>query len=358
MRSGWNNRALVTAMMTMLWAGATLGQGESHSAWNFSNRLQLGWEIDSNVQEALRHAEQARSLRLIFDSRSHRYGKIVSLHFSYHSGLQTYWKYARENKLINEASGKVTFRLNKRLETGVQVWGRLKLFLSQDTDYALGQLSPFLQAKLPGQLFLQSGWRVENLDYAESDYYDYSSPAFYCQLGIPIVQDLTVSPEFSFGKVQLDRPAYRLTAGPQNWLPTTGRQSDKMYIYSIRVDWLWHGLLINSSYSFESYRSNSYGFNFNRHQMTLMFARKLTSILVRGYGTIQKKSYLDAFLPFWLLELDSEKEESNFAVLDLSRDLSSSLTLNLRAAWYKNESPWASLYYQKRMINLGMEIRF
>jgi len=56
--------------------------------------------------------------------------------------------------------------------------------------------------------------------------------------------------------------------------------------------------------------------------------------------------------------LITEKKESNFAVLDLSRDLTSFLTLMPRIAWHKNESPWASLYYQKRLINLGVEMRF
>ena len=51
-------------------------------------------------------------------------------------------------------------------------------------------------------------------------------------------------------------------------------------------------------------------------------------------------------------------EESNFIVLDASRDISSSLTALVRFAWYKNESPWASLYYEKFLVNLGLELRF
>ena len=342
----------------LLGTEGAFGQSDTVPAWRFANRLQLGWENDDNVEESLHHPNEARSLRFIFDSRGHRYGKLSSLNFSYHSGLQLYWQYARENKLVNEASSKATFKLFRGTEIGLHAGGRLKIFLGRETDYAWGYLSPLVQISLPRNLTLQTGWRLESLDYAQSDYYDYSGPLYYAQISFPIVRGLSLSPQVSFGRLYMDRLAYRTTADRKSWLPTQEKQDDRLRIYSLRADWMVKGILLNLSYNFETYRSNSYGFNFDRHQFTFMFAKQVVGILLRGYGTIQKKSYLDDLLPFWLLELDTEKEESNFAVLDLSHDLTSFLTLMLRTAWYKNESPWASLYYQKRLINIGMEMRF
>ncbi len=342
----------------LLGAEGTFAQSECASAWRFANRLQLGWETDNNVEESLRHPDEARSLRFIFDSRGHRYGKLSSLNFSYHSGLQLYWQYASENKLVNEANGKATFKLFPSAEIGLHGGGRLKIFLGKEADYAWGHLTPMVQIALPKDITLQTGCRLEGLDYAQSDYYDYSGPLYYAQIGLPVARGLTLSPQVSLGRLHLNRQAYRPTQDRRSWLPSTEKQNDRLGLYSLRADWLVEGILLNLSYNFETYRSNSYGFDFDKHQFTFMFAKKLAGILFRGYGTIQKKSYLDALLPFWLLELDTEKEESNFAVLDLSRDFTSFLTLMLRIAWYKNESPWASFYYQKRLINLGTEMRF
>ena len=89
-----------------------------------------------------------------------------------------------------------------------------------------------------------------------------------------------------------------------------------------------------------------------------MFTEQIGTFFVRGYMTWQKKNYRDTLLPFLPIELDTEQEENNFYVLDLSRDLWPEITAVVRWAWYKNESPWANLYYKKTLLQTFLEWRF
>ena len=116
-------------------------------------------------------------------------------------------------------------------------------------------------------------------------------------------------------------------------------------------------ILLNLSANHERYHSNSYGYEYRKQYLTILVAKNFYGFLIRGVGEWQKKKYLDELLPAWPLELDTEREQSNFLVLDLSRDVTSSLTCVIRFAWYENESPWASFYYNKRLVNAGVEFR-
>ena len=351
--TGRNSIACLIILMTT--TRPLFGQAPSPAVWRFNNRIQLLTENDSNVEEALTGEKSARSLRFMIHTKINRHQKTFSFNFAHQGGLQLYNGLARENKLIDEITGRFLLNMTPVIKLGFQAFGRIKIYLNGDSDYAIGHFAPYLQLNLPLSLILQTGYRSEGLDYAKSDNHDTSSPSYFFQISRRIAKDLSITPEFTFGNVLFERPAY--TMSPDwGWIPTDKKQEDRRYTIGLNADWFWRGFLLNVSYRYEDYRSNSYGFDMNRHVVDVIFAKNIGGFLVRSYASFQKKSYLDDLLPFWPLELDTEKEESNFLILDISYDFPL-FTLLTSFAWYKNESPWATLYYEKWLVNFGIEFR-
>ena len=72
---------------------------------------------------------------------------------------------------------------------------------------------------------------------------------------------------------------------------------------------------------------------------------------------LQRKRYLVPSSPVSLPELDPEREQSNHAVVDLSRSLSGEASLVLRLAYHNNETPVRGLFYSKLLLFTGFEVR-
>jgi hypothetical protein len=326
----------------------------SQSSWRTTHRIQMGYENDSNVEEAIKGPRSADNLRLLLDFKAQR----QALSFSFQGGYQFYPGFSRENKMANELAATAYWPALTKLQIGIQVWSRLKLFLKSDKDLACGFLQPFVLLHLNRQTTLQIGFRQDALDYAHSDYFDYASPGINIKLRHKIMPNWTLSPMFSWQQSYFQRYAQGQYPGLRSLMLLNERQKDGISAGGFSSEWLWHSLLVTLLYKYEQNRSNSYGYGYDRHVITAMFAQQWGAWFLRGYFSWQKKKYLDALLPFLPIELDTEQEENNFIVLDVSRDVFKQVSVVARMAWYQNESPWANLYYRKTLMQVFMEWRF
>ncbi len=325
--------------------------------WRLETRLQTLYENDSNVRESLHHPQAAHSTRFLVNPVIQKKGKRLDLFLQYHGGLQLYQTIGGENKLVNEINARVSWRFGSNFAMGLKGFGRLKLFLNRDTDYLWDRTGPYI-AWHGGRHGVQLNYTAEGVDYARIDYFDSHSDYYALNYYYNLRPNFQISPSFTFGLAATNRPAYDFVADLFNWLRKDEQQQDQIRIYALQLDWLWRGLLLNAHYGFEDLESNSYGFGYSKHYITFMTAKNVEGVLLRIYATLQKKNYHDDVRPLWPLELDTEKEESNFFVFDVSRDLSAHTLLMLRLAYYRNESPWANIYYEKFLLHLGFEFRF
>jgi len=332
-------------------------RGQNGASLQVNSRLQAGWEQDDNVFESLRRPVASSSFRLLYDGRGRLRGGRLAAQLGYQGGLQIYQQAERENKLINDLRLDLTLRLNDRLQLGGQGYARLKLFLNRPDDYALGRWQIFLQGRAPAGVTVRAGYAEEAMDYATTDFYSYYSPGFFLSLQRGLGGGWTISPQLTRSSQRFQRNAFTSSAA-HNFLAEAHRQKDDLLSAGLGVDWVHSSLLISLLYRYERNTSNSYGYSYDRQAATLSFVKNFIGFYLRGYGGWQKKNYLDDLLPFYPLQLDTEREENNFLILDLSREVTSFMTVLLRAAWYRNESPWASLYYQKRLLSLGAEFKF
>lgn len=326
--------------------------------WNVNQRLQISYEQDDNVLEALHQPVSSPSLKLSYDAKGRTKLRSLTLQMGYHGGYQFYWQVENENKLINEIHIDMTFAVRKQLLIGWQGWGRLKFFLSRQNDYAYGGWRLFAQTTAPGELICKIGYGEELLDYAQTDFYSFYSPGLFFQLHRRLNRHFALLPQLHFSSARYKRLAFDKGDNNYSFWLAPYRQRDKVLTLTCNLEGCWPSTFFTFSYRYEMNASNSYGYSYHRHIVALSFIKRAGEFYFRGYGTLQKKSYHDNLLPFYPLQLDTEREESNFLVLDVTRDFCSFMGLVLRAAWYKNESPWASLYYEKRLLSVGAEFKF
>ena len=324
------------------------------SGWYMTRRLQMGYENDSNVAEAVDHRRAADNLRFLFDFKAQR--RLFSI--SYQGGFQYYPNFSAEHKTAHEMAVTASWPVTAAVSVGAQGWARLKLFLNSDQDLACGYLNPFARIALGPQISLQLGFRQEVLDYAHSDYFDFAGPGVHARLSYRISPGWTLAPMLS----QQHNVFLRYAHSPYADLPALvvldDRQKDNLTTAGLHSEWIWRSLLVTLFYRYENNHSNSYGYGFDRHVVTAMFAQQWRAWFFRGYFSWQKKNYTDALRPYLPIGLDTEQEENNFIVADFSRELLRSLSLVGRFSWYQNESPWADLYYEKSLWQLFFEWRF
>ena len=136
------------------------------------------------------------------------------------------------------------------------------------------------------------------------------------------------------------------------------RQKDKNKYFSIHGSYQ-NKFLTSLEYLYQNNSSNSYGFSYNYHRLTVSTATPLIKgFLMRVFGGWQQKNYTQALDKVIVTELDSERENSNFLIIDISKDLTTSLSFLIRQSWYDNESPIPGRYYQKRLTSCLLEYRF
>ncbi len=351
-----NGQRLFLTCLTLLFL-AQDGAGESR--WRFIHRLQSGMVYDNNVQESLHHPRAAPSLRLMLNTKglyasdNHRW----NFHCAYDGGGQFYQQIADENKMIHQARLDVFFQ-SALIRVGIKSGLRFKRFLGKKHDYINGGIAPYALLPLGRGFDLEVGSRLKILDYRFNDIYDHRKHENTLRLQKTIKPNISLALRLMHNPVFMRRAAYEYNIQEDDWQKKQSRQRDVERVVGVEADWYAAGVLINVLYRYERYHSNSDGVAYRRHGFTLLAARTFSDFLLRLIVALQQKRYLDNVFPYLPLDLDREDEENNFFIFDISRDLSSRINAVLRVAWYSNESPYASLYYEKFEIHTGLEYRF
>jgi hypothetical protein len=353
-------RRLLALISILLLSGLAAAQDvEPHPrVWRLNHRLQAGWEMDSNVYEALLDPRSGQDLRLLYEINAAARGRVSACQLGYRGGGQFYAGLSRENKIIQEAETGGQISLGPSLQLGAQGWGRLKLFIRREDDYAFGRAQLYLSARLPASFSIKTGITGEGLNYARTLFYNYGAPGGFIQIQRRFGSCLILVAHANRSAMHYRRAAF--TIATQNYdFPASGQlQNDRFTVCGIRLEGAWSAFIAQIGYRREDNRSNSFGYDYGRHVFEASFVKELAGLFLRGLITVQQKEYGDDLYPFWPLQLDTEREENNFIVLDLSRPVYDRVELLLRAAWYKNESPWANLYYKKSLFSLSLEYQF
>ncbi len=330
----------------------------AQSSFRIKNRIQIGLEIDDNIKESRFNPQAQPGLRLLFQSKVDHRKADSRFALDYSAGFQGYDPDVREDKLISEASARFERQFGKWFLAGVDAWMRMKIFLHNSIDYHIFSPSAFSRINLPLQANFSVFARPQVLDYWSSSVFDFSG----YEIGSTLLKRFSRRFVAELGASQThrvyQRSAYDRPLSDYFVLILDERQQDAIRKYWCQLQYMGQ-IYASIHYFYESNASNSYGFSYQNQAMTLSLSRKLSGrMLLRIHAMLQKKKYQETWSAIVPVELDTEKEDSNFLILDLSRSLTERYSAFLRLAIYRNESPYRSLYYRKQLITGGLEYTF
>lgn len=199
--------------------------------------------------------------------------------------------------------------------------------------------------------------RVEfwTLDYARTAQRDQAGRAVEVAYELGLGSRFTASAGLEIGGLSLDRPSLQVEVLPDSSVTiTTGPdQSDNHRLARVGGRYL-HGVLAQAEYGLRSYRSNSIGSSFRRHEFRWLISKSLPGrITGLFYGNIESTQYTDNNLDdVFVIRLGEEEEagdDNNVIVLQLTRRIASHMDLGVRHTWLENESLLVGTYYRKRV---------
>lgn len=323
-------------------------------------RLQIGLERDSNIRETPAAALSAPSLRLLAQTQKSGRNTWRSISFQNVSALQLYWDHPEENKLVTELRIGDSGSLGS-VQARIDAWGRLKLWLNDVFDYGTGGLRLRVSLPLLRQVQATASAHYAALDYANLNGFDSGDLGLDAGL-------LLRRRSHRFGvtlrwqRIRFDRNAVAADFSEEPvYRFLSSRQIDRLATVELFASRSGR-LLGRLSYELQRNDSNSFGFSYWRHRIQLLLGTRIGGeVMLRLLAAGQIKSYLERLpedIPALPRDLDTEREQSNFVVADLSRPLTADMNAVLRLAWYSNETPLRSRFYRKSLVTLALETRF
>ena len=325
--------------------------------WSFKTRIQQGFEFDSNIEEEQLNPVSDYLFKLVCNTQFKMVSKNYLTQFEYHGGIQRYFQTPNEHKMIHDFHALGIYKCSKRIRIGNRLWGRFKYFNQRDWQYWSAKLEPFILINLPLFQFTFR-YQIETLDHLNYNQFDFKGHQF----NFIIDKQLSryISTRLSAGQQNIHYQMYALIYKPflDVLFFTKYLHEDKKNFISIQSNYK-RNFLCYLKYLYQRNLSNSYGFAYRHHRITFSFTTSVgKSSYLRLFTGFQHKKYDIDLKKIIITQLDTEREISNFLIIDWSRNISLDLNLLLRCSWFDNESPIPGLYYQKLLFSCSFEYRF
>jgi hypothetical protein len=337
---------------------SSLGQAE-RTKWRLSHRLQGGWEYDSNIYESSARRNASGSARFLLSTRGDRRNERWQIHYDYAAALQSYPGYGNENKLSHDLGGQAGVQLRPWLRLSAKGSAALKLYLENAPDYGttFGNLAASIA--LPNKIHADLSVETGQLDYGKNvrtEFYDFTFCGAELALRRTLSSKSSIEATFNRRVLRYERPARAYRAN-QLWENKPELQRDALTTARVTMTY-GRKLVAQMAIEVQINRSNSFGYDYTRLRASgLLGFRPAKNWLIRAAGTLQHKRYRDDLARLNIRDLDTEREQSNFLAVDLSRDFLAEISLIARTAFYDNESTVPGVFYRKVLYFTGLEIR-
>ena len=328
--------------------------------FELESRLRLTSGYDDNIFEEAREptADEVVGFSFYLRAKSMRSDRR-SLRLDYRGGYRKYLSCSAETRFVHEIEGRGKARLGSRGAVGVSSTVRFKHFPASSRDSWRGLGEIWLQWIFFGEISGKLYYGPSFLDYSTYEFFDYVDYEWGISFCTRISPRLQIGIGSSFNRITYQRSALDYEEFvPEGLTEKAEEQIDHLYGIALFFEY-YRGFFLRCDYSFEKDRSNSFGYSYRRHYVHLVLARDFVyQSLIKVYSAVQFKSYLEPVEQLLLLNLDTEGEQDNLFVVELSRGVSSRWSAFVRFRWTKNESLVRDRLYEKRFTSIGMEYQF
>jgi len=326
-------------------------------SWTIKTRIQQGVEYDNNIEESRDFAQSDGLMKLVLNSKLRYFQNKWFIQFNYHGGMHYYFASPLENKFSHDFSASVNYWHSRWIRIGGNFNTRLKVYGKRNWDYYLSDYETFISFPF-SRYELSFFYTLQRLNYLSYNQFDFGVDKFAVAFRTKIGKYNTIRLKACQQMIDFFRYAMSYDSMLEEVLISRQKQKDKNSYFSFqwRYQKKW---LLSTEYLFQNNSSNSYGFSYQFHRITLSAATHFKmGVLIRLFAGLQRKQYAEELDKLIAIELDSEREKSNFIILDFSKDITQKLSALVRLSYYYNESPIPGRYYRKQLSSFSFEYRF
>jgi hypothetical protein len=351
-------RILSQSILALLLLSITPLIAQSPSTgWIWKQRFQTALDLDNNVFESSGHSERALSLRALYQGEARNKLKLYSFSSHWSLGYQAYNPSLDEDKWVGENSLQLSRQVWRIAGVGVSGYLRGKAFSNRPIRYLTWATCGYGWLSFPAAYQLQFGYRRHGLDNQNYTEINDRGTEIYGALQKTLLRQWDI--EIEVNRNQLDYQRYTYVKTREVIINSNSKEFQKdqlqRFIFTLRHS---GQLLWKMSYIIEDNQSNSYGFSYQSMALITHFSSRLAErYIIRLYAMMQQKFYRESLGPDVLNTPDSESQDSNFLVCDLSRNVTAQKSIFIRFGSYNNESAYRSHYYHKNTLTLGIEFR-
>ncbi len=329
--------------------------------WRWQSRFDISLLSDDNVFESLTgsSSDQAGRLLLRLSAKGTQLRRVNAT-AQYLGGFEGYTRFSEENRMIHDASAACSVRLGGNFSARIGLGGKSKTFFQSTRGYRYWTLTPsVIWAPVRGvrtSLFAS----FAGMDWLAGRYFDTTHQRIGLTLSLEVRPGFTVELRSSLGEGAYQRNAFTSveTDSTIDWMDLGVTQKDNLREVTVSMEWYgWALVQVNGM--FQQIKSNSYGYAYTQPEFSATVVKPIPwklSLALRA--VIRWKRYTDSLRPLFQIRPDTENEESSYVVADLSRDISRTASCRIRLGWYRNESPFRNLFYEKQVVSLGLTQRF
>ncbi len=334
-------------------------------------RVNAGWEYDDNVFEnSSGKATGGAAVASLFTTLKFNSPASLTV-LNYNLGYKDHHRLAGSDQtvagdvLVNRLSAVSRRRLGGDWSAGYggdlklrNVFDKNQLNLLSEEGYARG--SGHLSATrrfLEGVANLRLEYRITLCDFQTFHTFDYVSHSPGCRLTRRLGRGSSLSAGYNFTRRSFERQA-TIPDGSGGLIRSGSHQRDNLHKFELGYSYT-RGLLFNVSWALLRNDSNNYGFSYWNNRFTVLLADRLPGkLFLNAYLFFELKRYSDETGQPLLVDILTEENDNNGAVIKLSRALSKKLEASVTASLYRNESSIRELNFRKNVITTALTVRF
>jgi len=348
-----------------------LASEETEAAFRpeLATRLKLSWEYDDNVLEERsgKLSGGAGALSLFSKIRLNT-PKSLTL-FDFQIGYKGHHRLSRTESLtagdilVHRLTLESERRLSPNWSAGLSaelkqrnIYRKNKLNLLSEEGYLRGSWKLFARRNLKHLGILTLIYRYSFFDFETFHSFDFNSHSPRVKLSHPFADNLTGSLQYSLHHRRYSR--FISVLGSQGSLiQQPERQRDNLHQLDFSL-FFRRGALFNFTYSLQRNSSNNYGFSYWSNRFSMLLAEKLPyELFLNAYLFFELKRYSDKVDIPILVDIITEENNNNGAIIKLSHPLSPAVEAAVTFSLYRNESSIRDLNFHKSLLNFGLTYR-
>lgn len=334
-------------------------------------RIITGWEYDDNVFEGSsgKTSGGAAVASLFTTLKMYSPGALTVLNYNlgykdHHRIIGSGGRVAGD-VLVNRLSALRRNRLAQNWSVGYggdlklrNVFNKNQLNLLSEEGYTRG--AGHIRATryaLAGVADLRLEYRLTLCDFQTFHTFDYlsHSPAF--RLSRKLGSGSSLSAGYTFTRRTFER-LINVSDGSGGLTRIDRRQRDNLHQFQLGLSYT-RGMLFNVSWALLRNDSNNYGFSYWNNRFTVLYADRLPGgLFLNAYLFFELKRYSDETGQPLLVDILTEENDNNGAVIKLSRVLGKQLEASVTGSFYRNESSIRELNFRKSVITFALTRRF